>query len=376
MIPVFEPDIGEEEAIAVAEAIRHAEISGSFGESIPRFEEAFAAYCGCKYGVAVSSGTAALHLAVAVLDLEPGHEVLVSASTNIATALAAYHNQLVPVPVDSEPVTWNLNLDLIEKLITPRTRAIIPVHLFGHPVDMDRVCEIARKHNLAVIEDCAESHGATCRGRMTGSFGDMGCFSFYANKIITTGEGGMVVTNDSKLAERIKLLRNLGFTKPRFRHEVAGYNFRMTGYQAAMGLVQCRKIDKIIAEKIRVADTYTRCLSEIDGLQLPVQSPVGRHVYWMYGIVVQQHFGLTRDELSAQLREAGIDTRTFFCPMNLQPCLQAQPGFRPLPCPVAERLWTTGFYLPSSHTLDKQTIQRIADAIRSIAAGHTTELPA
>ena len=194
MIPVFEPDIGEEEVAAVAEAIRRGEISGSFGESIPRFEKAFANYCGCKYGIAVSSGTAALHLAVAALDLEPGDEILVSASTNIATALAAYHNQLVPIPVDSEPGTWNLNLDLIEELITPRTRAIIPVHLFGHPVDMDRLCQIAQKHGLIVIEDCAESHGATCRDRVTGSFGEMGCFSFYVNKVITTGEGGMIVT--------------------------------------------------------------------------------------------------------------------------------------------------------------------------------------
>src|SRR6202048_369687 len=151
MIPVFEPDIGEDEIAAVADAIRRGEISGSFGESIPRFEEAFADYCGCKFGVAVSSGTAALHLAVATLELKPGDEVLVSASTNIASALAAYHNNLVPIPVDSEPRTWNLNLDLIEQLITPRTRAIIPVHLFGHPIDMERVCEIARKRNLVVI---------------------------------------------------------------------------------------------------------------------------------------------------------------------------------------------------------------------------------
>src|SRR5947207_6993069 len=248
MIPVFEPDFGEEEIVAVAAAMRRGEISGSFGESIPQFEDAFAEYCGCKYGIAVCNGTAALHLAVAVLDLAPGEEILVSASTNIATALAAYHNNLIPVPVDSEPRTWNLDLDLIEGLVTPRTRAIIPVHLFGHPVDMNRLCQIARKHNLVVIEDCAESHGATCHDRMTGSFGEMGCFSFYANKVITTGEGGMIVTSDSKLAEKLMLLRNLAFSTPRFRHQIAGYNFRMTGYQAAMGLVQCNKIEKIIEE--------------------------------------------------------------------------------------------------------------------------------
>jgi perosamine synthetase len=374
MIPVFEPDIGEEEIAAVAGALRRGEISGSFGESIGRFEEAFATYCGCKHGIAVSSGTAALHLAVAALDLESGSEILVSASTNIATALAALHNNLLPVPVDCEPETWNLNVDLIEQLITSRTRAIIAVHLFGQPVDMERLCDIAEKHNLVVIEDCAESHGATCHGRMTGSFGEMGCFSFYANKILTTGEGGMVVGNNSQLARRVRLLRNLGFTSPRFRHEVAGYNFRMTGFQAAMGLVQCNKIDKVVEKKTRLAEMYDRALRDIDGLQLPSRSRIGRNVYWMYGVVVQPSFPLSRDELMRQLGEAGIDTRTFFCPMNLQPCLQKQAGFRPIPCPVAEGLWRNGFYLPSSTTLDEQIVHSIAGTIRRIS--DQTRLPA
>jgi len=376
MIPVFEPNIGEEEIAAVADAIRRGEISGSFGESIPRFEKAFADYCGCKFGIAVSSGTAALHLAVAALELKSGDEILVSASTNIATALAAYHNNLIPIPIDSEPRSWNLNLDLIEGLITPRTRAIIPVHLFGHPVDTDRLSEIARKHNLAVVEDCAESHGATFRDRKTGSFGDMGCFSFYANKIITTGEGGMITTNNPKLAEKLKLLRNLAFTTPRFRHEVAGYNFRMTGYQGAMGLVQCKKIEKIITDKIRVAKTYDRFLSKVRGLQLPAPAKNGRHVYWMYGCVVQPDFGMSRDNLTARLREAGIDTRTFFCPMNLQPALQRQSGYRPVECPVAESLWTNGFYLPSSSTLTEQAIREIAETISAIAPSGTTKVTA
>jgi len=363
MIPVFEPEIGEDEIAGVVAAIRRGEISGSFGESIPRFEEAFASYCGSKYGIAVSSGTAALQLAVAALDFEPGEEILVSASTNIATALAAFHNQLVPVPVDSEARTWNLNLDLIEYLITPRTRAIIPVHLFGHPVDMDRLCAIAQKHNLVVIEDCAESHGATIGHRMSGSFGEMGCFSFYANKVITTGEGGMVVTNNPKLAEKLKLLRNLAFATPRFRHERAGYNFRMTGYQAAMGLVQCGKIEKIIERKIRVAKTYDRELGQVAGLQLAAPAKIGRHVYWMYGVVVQPEFGMPRNELQKQLRAAGIDTRTLFCPMNLQPFLREQKGFRPVDCLVAESLWETGFYLPSSSGLREETIKEIAGTI-------------
>jgi perosamine synthetase len=364
MIPVFEPVIGEDEIEAVVAALRRGEISGSFGQALKDFEHEFAAYCGCKYGVAVTSGTTALHLAVAAAGIKPGDEILLSASTNIATALAALHNGAIPVPVDSEDVTWNLNLDLIESLITAKTRAIIPVHLYGHPVDMDRLTKIAKRHNLIVIEDCAESHGATCREKMTGSFGDMGCFSFYANKVITTGEGGMVVTNNEALAERLRSLRNLAFTKPRFRHEDAGYNFRMTGYQAAMGLAQLKKIGHIIAEKRRVAHTYNRYLHGIPGLQLPVELDWAFNVYWMYAIVVKPEFGLTRTQLAESLWDDGIDTRTFFCPMNQQPCLQSQPGFRDVPCPVADRLWEAGLYLPSSWNLSEQMIKQIADSIR------------
>lgn len=364
MIPVFEPIIEEEDIAAVVAALRRGEISGSFGSSIPQFEQAFAEYCGCRYGIAVNSGTSALHLAVAAAGIAAGDEVLISASTNIATALAVVHNGATPVPVDAEDVTWNLNLDLIESLITPETRAVIPVHLFGHPVDMDGLNEIANRYDLIVIEDCAESHGATCRGKMTGGFGDAGCFSFYANKVITTGEGGMVVTNDESLAERVRLLRNLAFTEPRFRHEAAGHNFRMTGYQAAMGMAQFCRIDQIIAEKRRVAHTYTRCLQGIPGLRLPVELPWALNVYWMYALVVEPQFGLSRDQLAEALREDGIQTRTFFCSMNQQPVLQSLPGFRDVPCPVADKLWETGLYLPSAHNLSEQNIRRVADSVR------------
>jgi len=364
MIPVFEPVIGEEEIEAVVAALRRGEVSGTFGRALVEFEQEFAAYCGCKYGVAVTSGTTALHLAVAAAGIGPGDEILVSASTNIATALAVVHNGAIPVPVDSEDITWNLNLELIDSLITPKTRAIMPVHLYGHPVDMERLMDIARRHDLVVIEDAAEAHGATCRGKKVGSFGDMGCFSFYANKIVTTGEGGMVVTNNESFADRLRLLRNLAFAKPRFRHEVAGYNFRMTGYQAAMGLAQLRKIDHIISEKRRVAQTYTRYLQDIPGLQLPVELDWALNVYWMYAVVVQPKFGLSRDQLVEALWAEGIETRTFFCPMNQQPCLQSLPGFREISCPVADLLWETGLYLPSSWNLTEETIKQIADSIR------------
>lgn len=365
MIPVFEPVISEDEIEAVVDALRKGEVSGTFGSYIENFESEFAAYVGCKHGVSVNSGTSALHLAVAALDLQPGDEVLVSSSTNIATALAALHNGAVPVPVDSENTTWNLDLDLIEGLITPRTKAIIPVHLYGHPVDMDRLMEIANKHNLIVIEDCAESHGATVRGRMTGSFGHMACFSFYANKVITTGEGGMITTNDDAFAERVRLLRNLAFTQPRFKHELAGFNFRMPGFVAALGLAQFRKIEHIVDQKRRVAHRYNQKLKGIPGIQLPVELEWAKNVYWMYGIVVDsQAFGIDRNKLVEALAERGIQTRTFFCPMNQQPVLEKMDGFREVPCPVADSLWENGLYLPSTWNLSDETIDLICDAIR------------
>jgi len=363
MIRVFEPEVTQDDINAVVSAMQRGEISGSFGKSIPEFEQAFADYVGCRFGIAVTSGTTALHLAVAAAGIGPGDEVLVSACTNIATALAVIHNGAIPVPVDSEEDTWNLDLNLIEALVTPCTRAIIPVHLYGHPVDMDRLAGIAEKHDLAVIEDCAESHGATCRGKMTGSFGAMGCFSFYANKVITTGEGGLITTNDEALAARLRLLRNLAFTEPRFRHEFAGYNFRMTGYQAAMGMSQLRRIESVIAEKRRVARRYNELLAGVPGVKLPPETEWARNVYWMYAIEIGPEFGVTRNTLTERMAAEGVETRTFFCPMNQQPCLQRISGFRALPCPVADRLWETGLYLPSGHTLTDDSLRQVAQTL-------------
>lgn len=367
MIPVFEPDITQAEIDAVTDALKKGEISGSFGEYIPRFEKSFADYVGCKHGIAVFNGTVALQVAVAAAGIGEGDEILISASTNIATALAAYHNNAVAVPVDSESLTWNLDLDLLERLITSKTKAIIPVHLYGHPVDMDRLMSIAKKHKLIVIEDCAESHGATVRGKMTGSFGEMSCFSFYANKIITTGEGGMVCTNDDQFAEKLRLLRNLAFTQPRFWHEEPGYNFRMTGYQAAMGAAQTQRLPSIVEQKRLMAQRYNEELRSVSWLQLPVELDWAKNVYWMYAIVVKPESGLKRDDFMKYLKEKGVDTRTFFCSMSDQPFLQKQKGFRKIPTPVADMLWQCGLYLPSSHTLTSEKIKFISNAIRSFS---------
>jgi len=367
MIRVYEPMLGEEEATYVLDAINRGEISGSFGSYLDKFEKEFSEYCGTRHGIAVTSGTTALQLAVDAAGIKPGDEVLVSASTNIATALGVIHNGAVPVAIDSEIETWNIDLELIESSITSKTKAIIPVHLFGHPVDMDKLMGIADKYNLIVIEDCAEAHGATVRERVVGSFGNMSCFSFYANKIITTGEGGMIVTDDDKLAARLRLLRNLAFTEPRFRHEVAGYNFRMTNFQAAMGLAQFHKIDKILSEKRRVANSYNKYLKNVTGLKLPIELDWAKNVYWMYALTIEDQFGILRDDLIKNLYKKGIETRTFFCPMNMQPALQSLKGYQNKSCPVAERIWGTGLYLPSGPNLNEEQIKYICDVIKILA---------
>jgi perosamine synthetase len=366
MIKVYEPLIGNKEKNYVLDALNKGELSGSFGKYIEDFENEFARYSGCKYGVAVSSGTTALHLAMSVIDIKPGDEVLLSSSTNIATALSIVHNGGIPVPVDCEEETWNLNVSLLESLITKKTKAIIPVHLFGHPVNMRALMKIARKYNLKVIEDCAESHGASYRGKITGSFGDMGCYSFYANKIITTGEGGMVITNSNSLYKKLKLLRNLAFENPRFKHRQLGYNFRMTGYQAAMGLAQTRNLNDIIQKKRKVAHTYNKYLRDIEGLQLPVERKNYKNVYWVYAINILPSFGIDRDELIKKLKNEGIETRTFFCSMTDQPCLKKIKKFKKIKTPIASRIWKTGIYLPSSPSLNNKTIEFIAKKIKKI----------
>ncbi|MEA2450938.1 MAG: perosamine synthetase [Thermoleophilaceae bacterium] len=367
MIPVFEPTIEEADVAAVVAALRRGEISGTFGEALPAFEQGFAEYVGARFGVAVSSGTAALQLAVVAHGIGAGDEVLVSAATNIATAVAVVHAGAVPVPVDSEPGTYNLDLELAESLITARTRAIMPVHLFGHPVDMDAVTALAERHGLVVIDDAAEAHGAEVRGRRVGSFEATTCWSFYANKILTTGEGGMVTTSDEQLAERLRALRNLSYgRRERLMHEDVGFNFRMTGMQAALGLSQLGRIDAVIDAKRALARRYAAALADVPGLSLPTEREWARHVYWMYAVTVDESAGLGRVALAAALRERGVDTRSFFCPMNLQPALRRVPGFRPLPCPVAEAGWERGAYLPSSPGLSEADVATVAGTLRDV----------
>lgn len=366
MIPVHQPEIGDREVELVTQALRAGDVSGSGGQFIGEFERKFAAYCGVRHGVATSSGSTALHVAALLADIEPGDEVLVSACTNIASANAVVCAGGTVVAIDSEPDTWNMDVTLLRQAVTPRTRAIMPVHIYGHPVDMDAVLEVARAHGLFVIEDCAEAHGAEYRGRRVGSIGDVGCFSFYANKVITTGEGGMLVTDDQLLADRARSLRNLAFGQPRFLHREVGFNYRMTNVQAAIGVAQMERIDEIVERKRQVAAWYTARLRRLPELRLPVERDYAKNVYWMYGVVVDGD--VSRDKLAAQLRLDGVDTRTMFCPLNWQPCLLDLDAVKPSQCHVAEYLWQQGLYLPSSATLTESEIDAICEAVGSALA--------
>jgi len=375
MIPVNEPKLGDRELEYVSECVRTGWVS-SAGKFIGEFEERWAAYCGRRYGVAVSNGTVALQLAVACLDLEPGDEVIMPTFTIISCALAVVYNGGVPVLVDSDPKTWTMDINQVADKITPRTKAIMPVHIYGHPVDMDPLLDLADKHGLAIIEDAAEAHGAEYLSgrhgsdptwRRCGSFGTLSCFSFYANKLITTGEGGMVLTDDPKLAEKARSLRNLCFLpQRRFYHEELGYNFRMTNLQAALGLAQLERMDAIVARKRWMGQEYTRRLRDIEVLQLPVEEPWARSVYWMYGIILAEETGLDADWLAQQLRERSIDTRPFFLGMHEQPALRQRGFFRNERYPVAERLARQGLYLPSGLALTEEQLEQVCEAVHEV----------
>jgi len=350
----------------------------SAGPFVPEFERRFAAAMGCEYGVACASGTVALHLALAALGVGPGDEVIIPAFTMIATINAVTYTGAAAVLVDSHHETWNIDEAQIEAKITDRTRAIIVVHTYGNPAQMDRITQLARHRNLYVIEDAAEAHGAQFRGRPVGSLGDIACFSFYANKIIATGEGGMLTTNNPEIATVARNLKDHSFSTERhFWHQRLGFNYRMTNLQAAVGLAQTERLDKLVEKRISTAARYRDLLSNIKGLTLPPNRPTiqkkdqryvqdesqnnDKNVYWMFGLLVEKEFGCSRDELRAFLANAGIETRTFFIPIHLQPIyFETYRGQR---YPIAEALCQKGMYLPSGPGLTDAEIQYIAKTI-------------
>jgi perosamine synthetase len=369
LIPVNEPLIGEEERRYVADCLATGWIS-SEGSYVRRFEELWASYCGVEHGVAISNGTAALFASVAALRLEPGREVILPSFTIIGCALAVLEAGLTPVLVDCDPHTWCMDLDQVAGRVTRRTGAVMAVHIYGHPVDMDAVAAIADTHGLAVVEDAAEAHGATVRGRRTGGLGELGCFSFYANKIVTTGEGGMVVTGDAELAERVRSYRNMAFRADRrFFHTEVGYNQRLTNVQAAIGVGQVETVDARVARKRELGRRYGELLAGCEGIALPVEEEWATNVYWMYGLVVDEATGHDAVSFAEALRARGVDTRPFFLGMHEQPVLRDRGLFGGERYPVTERIARQGLYLPSGLTLTGEQQEAVAAAVRDVLGG-------
>lgn len=363
MIPVCSPWLLHEDRSAVAEALERGCLAGG-GDYISRFERAWAEICGRRFGVAVSNGTAALEIAVHALNLPAGSEVILPDFTIISCARAVIANGLKPVFVDADPVTWTMNSDHIADAITSRTSAIMPVHIYGHPVDMPPIMKLAGRHGLAVIEDAAEAHGAMCHGKNCGSFGEASVFSFYANKIVTTGEGGMVVFDDEALLSRCLRYRELGFTPTRrFLSEGPGGNFRFTAMQAALGLSQISRLSTAVERKRLIAATYRRHLKPVDELMLPVEMPWAKNVYWMFGVVLNDDAPYSAADVITAMRNQGIETRPFFLGMHEQPVLQPHLHQDAESFPVSRKLARRGLYLPSGLDLTEDQIVRISETL-------------
>ncbi|MCB0096130.1 MAG: DegT/DnrJ/EryC1/StrS family aminotransferase [Caldilineaceae bacterium] len=361
-IPIYEPSLGPREEEFVLNAVRSGWIS-YLGEYVDRFEHEFARFCGVKYAVPVCNGTVALHLALAALDIGPGDEVIVPALTFIATANAVHYTGARPICADVDPVTWNMDPQSVEKLITPATKAIIPVHVYGHPVDMAALNALAAQHDLWVVEDAAEAHGAAIGGQRTGGLGHIAAFSLMANKIITTGEGGMVTTNDEALYLRCRHLRDHAMPPGRrYWHDEVGFNYRMTNLQAAVGMAQMERVEEFIRRKREIAALYDELLTTVPGLTRPVEQPGYTNVYWMYSVLVEPAYGLSRDELIPALRQRNIDSRPFFHPIDTLP-----PYLSHTPCPVALDLSRRGLNLPSAPSLTDAQVAYICHTLRELA---------
>jgi perosamine synthetase len=358
MIPVAEPVLDGNELAYVTDCIRSGWVS-SRGVYVQRFEEAVAAWCGVRFGVGTSSGTSALHLALLALGIGPGDEVIVPALTYVACANAVTYTGARPVFVDVDPWTWNLDLSQLEEKITPRTKAIMPVHLYGHPVDMKTLMAIAGEHGLWVVEDACEAHGSECRGRRVGGLGHVGCFSFYGNKLITTGEGGMLMTDLGDVAATASALRNQARTGEGYWHPRVGFSYRLTNLQAAVGLAQLERVTEFAAARRQIARRYDELLAGTPGLVLYAEPDWGKSVCWLYSLLVEDEFGVGRDELVACLAQQGIESRPFFVPLPRLPIYgDGQPY------PVAEHLSQCGIHLPSSVKLQPQQIEYIVQVIK------------
>lgn len=374
MIPVNQPLLDGNEGRYLQECIDSGWIS-SEGPFIGRFEAGMAACAGRRYAVAVANGTAALELAVASLQLEPGSVVVLPTFCIISCAAAVVRNSCLPLFVDADPLTWNLDLDRLAELLAEeigrrgnrKIKAIMAVHTYGLPVDMDRLLNLADQYGLAVIEDAAEMHGQMCRGRACGSYGDLSVFSFYPNKLVTTGEGGMVLTDDPRLAERCRSLRNLCFQpEKRFVHDELGYNFRMSNLQAAVGVAQLERLEQFVRRKRRIGEQYDASLAGGDLLQRPLRhTDYAENIYWVYGVVLKDSVSLDAAAMMERLAARGIASRPFFWPMHEQPVFRRMGVLSDgNGChPVAERLARRGFYLPSGLALTDEQIATVAETL-------------
>jgi len=362
-LPVAKPSLDGNERKYVNEALDEGWISGS-GRFLDQFEHDFAAYCGTRHALACCNGTVAIHLLLVAMGIGPGDEVILPSLTYVASANAVAYTGARPVLVDSEPLHWNLDPAKLEEAITSRTRAVMAVHLYGHPADMEAIQVVARRHDLLVIEDAAEAHGAEVNGRRVGSLSLAGTFSFYGNKIITTGEGGMITTDDDALAARMRQFRGQGMDlKRRYWFPIVGYNYRMTNVAAAIGCAQVERAEAFIKDRIRIAQAYREGLAPYSdrlGFQLSSQASWARHVHWLTCLRVPSS---RRDGLMAHLAGKGIETRPFFPPMHLLPIYQ-DPVFRQgRELPVAEDLGATGLNLPTATGLSEANIARVCEEI-------------
>jgi perosamine synthetase len=367
LIPVNEPLLDGNEKKYLTECIETGWIS-SEGPFVSRFEKEIAQRVGRKHAIAVANGSLALDAAMVALNIEPGSEVIMPAFTIISCAAAIVRAGCVPVVVDADPLTWNMDALQIESRITPRTRAIMVVHIYGLPCDMRAILDIAQRHGLQVIEDAAEAHGQVCSGQACGSFGDLSIFSFYPNKHVTTGEGGMILTDSDQLAEKCRGLRNLCFVaERRFVHDELGWNMRMTNMQAALGVAQLERLDDFVGRKRNMGRLYSELLAEMPGIQLPLPSTeYAENVYWVFGIVLDESLGFDAKEAMYRLGQRGIGTRPFFWPMHEQPVFRKQGLFEGVHCPVSERLARRGFYVPSGLALSDDQISEVAAVVREV----------
>jgi perosamine synthetase len=358
-IPLVAPSFDGNELAYLTECIQTGWVSHK-GPFVRKFEESIANFCRVQNAVAVSSGTAALHLALMAIGVKPGDEVIVPVLSYISTANVIAYTGALPVFIDSEGASWNMDLLQLQDKISPKTKAIMVVHLYGHLVDMDRLLEIAQRHNLAVIEDACEALGGEYRGRMAGTLGTIGCFSFFPNKLITTGEGGMVVTNSEPLAARVRLLRNQAAVGRTYHYSEIGFNYRMTNLQAAVGVAQMERIEQFIENREQVIKIYNQALKNLDGISLYHEPEWSKNGWWLFSILLKDELGVDRDQMISYLMEHGIESKPFFELQTSVATYHTGEAF-----PVAQDLSSHGINLPTNRNLNKKTIEKISNIIKA-----------